>query len=132
VRTILWFACAALLSGCAAGAARPGVDVEPRTGHREVDEIEQAMLRIEEELSTSSQAEQSPDCPRVCRLAGNLCGLAGKICAIHHRHPESPDLAHRCRDGARRCNDALTRVKSRCECADLDIPGNPGETPMDP
>ncbi|HUU00189.1 MAG TPA: hypothetical protein VM425_01970 [Myxococcota bacterium] len=123
--------CLSFISGCAMGGRESRPMEAPEIDYQEVESSRQAMQRMEKELFDSLQAGQTIDCARVCSLAGNLCKLAGKICIISRRHPESPELTSSCRDGTRRCDRARTRVKSRCQCSEIDIPHNPGEISPD-
>lgn len=102
--------------------SRPPPALQP--DQREVQRNLRAISQIEVELGDSLQAEQAPNCTRVCMLLGNICRLADKICIISKRYPDSPELNSSCREGHRSCGKALTRVKPRCRCDEGDLPGH--------
>ncbi len=117
--------CLSFISGCAMGGRESRPVEAPAIDYQEVESSRRAMQMVEKELFDSLQAGQMIDCARICSLADNLCKLAGKICIISSRHPESSELTSSCRDGTRRCDRARTRVKSRCQCTEMDIPLKP-------
>jgi hypothetical protein len=63
----------------------------------------------------AAQATASPDCARVCLLAGNICALAERICAIAARYPAGDPVAGECLDGRERCRHAY-EAAAACAC----------------
>ena len=126
MKPVFLVACVVFVAGCAMRApeSRPPAALQP--DQKEVQRNLRAISQIESELDDSLQAEQAPNCTRVCTLLGNICRLADKICVISKRHPDSSELSSNCREGHRSCGKALARVKPRCRCGESVPAGQPG------
>ena len=105
--------------GCAASGTGRSEETHPTTlrggDHHAVDEAESAMRRADDEL-TAAGAATTPDCPRACKLAGNVCALAERICVIAARYPTEDSVSRLCTDGRSRCARARAAVVARCGC----------------